>query len=82
MFDAAIDGAEQGQQPRPGGTASLKYLFGIRAKLHPQRRERIEAIVALLSEEQQTALFRREQEDEPHHHGEARFVEGARLDVA
>src|SRR5690606_8049837 len=82
MVDAAKDAAKQGEQPRPGGPATLEDLFGIRPQLHSQAGDSIEGIVARIAEQQQGAFLGRQHEDEPHHDREAGLVELSRIYVA
>ena len=85
VLDAAVDGAEGGEQSRPGVEASLEHLdavpVGLRAlELGAERRDRVAlGPGAVVGEE--AARLGGEQEDDPHHDGERRLVEPVLGDV-
>ena len=75
VLDAAIHGAEDGQQARPRIPAALQNLIRFGTQLHAQGRERVVRLVAFVAQKQQAALLGGKQEDEPHHHRQRGFVE-------
>jgi hypothetical protein len=59
MIDTTIHATKQGEQPRPGGSATLKDLLGIRAQLHSQAGDGVEGVVAGIAEQEQGTFLGR-----------------------
>jgi len=78
VADAAEDGAEGGQQARPGVVAALDDLFGQPVgggvELGAERADGVGLVVDGVAAQQQAALLGRQQEDEAHHDRQRRFV--------
>ena len=79
VLDAAVDGAEGGEQASPGIVAALQHLFAMLVgdflQAAPAAWRRRSSGRKAARREQQAALFGGEEKDEPHHHGERAVVE-------
>src|SRR5690606_23845175 len=76
---AAVDGAEGGEQARPGIGAALEQLLAmairLRAHLGAEGRDGVVGVPERIAQAQKTSLLGREQEDEAHHDGQRRLVQ-------
>ena len=79
VLDAAVDGAEGGQQAGKGVVAAFEHFFaqavGGLAKLVVQGGDGVVLAVDRVGDGQQVALFGEEEEDQPHHQSERGFVD-------
>ena len=79
VLDAAMDGAEGGEQARPGIGAAFQHLLAVAVghflQLLLQGGDGVVVVVERVAKVQQAALLGGEQEDQAHHDGQRGVVE-------
>ena len=79
VLDAAVDGAEGGEQAAPGVVAAFEKFLPVTVgglpELFPQGGDGVVLVVEVVAEQEQAFFLGAEEEDQPHHDREGGVVE-------